>query len=1463
MYRRLISGMLACTMAFQLCAGTVYAAEKSGHVEQQTEYSTGEASEDAAQTQETSEDAHKEPERSSENLSRTEQESASEDTTKKESEPESAVITESTSEPESESTFHSELQSETQTTITTEISSETESAGASEAPSETESTEQTQVETETENVTNTMTETETETEHITQTETSEETAFTMESETESENASLLTFEKDSEEEIEEYEEGNPDFLYQAGGFQVMDLDVEVRSSQTRDDGIALLSEGDMDQLAATIYTALKNRETSIDVREYKFNNEVKADSQQLLMVYYAVVNDHPELYYVRTGYVKSILSESRIISKISPSYYNNIDDAAFARGVQQAKAAVSAGMDDLQTAIALHDYIVLNCEYDKKRLENGTMPNVSYGAYGVLADGIAVCQGYALAYKYLLNEFGIDSYIVTSDRMNHAWNIVEIDGALYQVDTTWDDPTWDKPGQVRHSYMFQSDEEFQKSYSGHSSHHDWYVTKGSGIVDIQADGAAYDNAFWKTVRSPLVYGKDDGQYYYVTSDRQLEGRAYDRYELGEAVTLLELETPYSGLALTGSKLYYNNNKEIAYLDLDSADAESVVRYTLAADDKENIYGFTREGNTIEYAKRASYEIQGISARYSFDDSKTYTVTFQDKFDTVFGIQKVAQGSYAAPPAETEVPAGYLFLEWEGNYTNVRRNETVNAVYEMIPYSITYELDGGTNVSGNVAEYNVETSRVLAPAVRDGYDFEGWYTDADYQEQITAIETGRTGDLTLYAKWALTNYAITYELGSNADNAGNPATYTIKTDTIRLEDPSRKGYVFEGWYTEPAYINDVTEIEKGSMGDRTLYAKWDPILYQITYELNEGINSQKNPAQYHIGMEDIVLQAPSRAHYNFEGWYADADFEKKIERIAAGSDGDLSLYAKWVRKPVYRVRFLDNAGKVLAESEIEEGAGASAPEQPDAPIGYRFERWDKTYTNVQEALDVQAVYSPIQYKIYYELNGAVNASGNPATYTVESADFSLAAPWHLNANLSFSGWYLDNGFQEQITTVRKGTTGDMTVYAKWESAWPIDIGTASGVTIERMAVVYKNGKVQKPIPTILWNGKKLANRKDFAVNYAGTPAEIGEYEVIITGKGDFTGTAKTSLNIVDASAMTSMNAVKVAQKIPAQIYVPSGNKIDESMAVLKNGSSQLVAGKDYKFVQSSYKGAGTYHVPVRGVGNQYIGELSTTFQIKPRPITDNGVKVGFEQGGSTQPYEKNGAQPKVVITYGGHTLTEGIDYTLSYKNNKKVGQTATVTITGRNNFTDKRSLTYRVGAGTLEHVAVSVPDKVANSRKGGFVSVPVLTEANGNKLKPGKDYDSSIVYKCDGRVLDRRADSVPAGKEVTVEFRITGKGSYNGTRNVTCTYKIIPANRNLAKAKATINHKHYFTGSKVTLNEADLTVTVGGVVLSKNDYEILPDTYVNNHKKGTAKVTIQGRGEYGGTKVVSFKIYERK
>ena len=162
-------------------------------------------------------------------------------------------------------------------------------------------------------------------------------------------------------------------------------------------------------------------------------------------------------------------------------------------------------------------------------------------------------------------------------------------------------------------------------------------------------------------------------------------------------------------------------------------------------------------------KRASYNISGNSPLYSFDESKTCTVTFQERDGTVLETRSVAEGSYAAPPDGLEIPQGYEFSGWEGNYCDVRQDETVTAVYTPVPYTITYELGEGTNPLSNVEEYTVETALRLEAPSKTGYDFEGWYTDAEYREQVTAIEQGTTGDVVLYAKWSPAQYKITYEL----------------------------------------------------------------------------------------------------------------------------------------------------------------------------------------------------------------------------------------------------------------------------------------------------------------------------------------------------------------------------------------------------------------------------------------------------------------------------------------------------------------------------------------------------------------------------------------------------------------------------------------------------------------------------------------------------------------------------
>lgn len=103
---------------------------------------------------------------------------------------------------------------------------------------------------------------------------------------------------------------------------------------------------------------------------------------------------------------------------------------------------ISPDMSDYEKELAIHDYIIHTTRYDYDRLHNGTIPDSSYTAAGVLINKTAVCEGYSEATKLLLNLIGIECEIVTGTANNtpHAWNIVKIDGEWYMLDTTYDDP---------------------------------------------------------------------------------------------------------------------------------------------------------------------------------------------------------------------------------------------------------------------------------------------------------------------------------------------------------------------------------------------------------------------------------------------------------------------------------------------------------------------------------------------------------------------------------------------------------------------------------------------------------------------------------------------------------------------------------------------------------------------------------------------------------------------------------------------------------------------------------------------------------------------------------------------------------------------------------------------------------------------------------------------------------------
>lgn len=131
---------------------------------------------------------------------------------------------------------------------------------------------------------------------------------------------------------------------------------------------------------------------------------------------------------------------------------------------------IDDNMSDEEKAQAAHDYLVRKCAYGYNGSDN------KHNAYGALVEHSPVCEGYSKAYKLILDELGIPCIVVNSASMNHAWNMVQIDGDWYHVDVTWDDPTVNGSDQgfsapVRHDYFLKSDASMRNDHYGWETSH--------------------------------------------------------------------------------------------------------------------------------------------------------------------------------------------------------------------------------------------------------------------------------------------------------------------------------------------------------------------------------------------------------------------------------------------------------------------------------------------------------------------------------------------------------------------------------------------------------------------------------------------------------------------------------------------------------------------------------------------------------------------------------------------------------------------------------------------------------------------------------------------------------------------------------------------------------------------------------------------------------------------------------
>ena len=433
-------------------------------------------------------------------------------------------------------------------------------------------------------------------------------------------------------------------------------------------------------------------------------------------------------------------------------------------------------------------------------------------------------------------------------------------------------------------------------------------------------------------------------------------------------------------------------------------------------------------------------------------------------------------------------------------------------------------------------------------------------------------------------------------------------------------------------------------------------------------------------------------------------------------------------------------------------------------------------------------------------------------------------------------------------------------------------------------------------------TVTWINNKQAGTATAVLNGTGKILEDGTVSGQYFGEKRITfkikGTALSANMVSWADGSKNVSVVYSGEEQEPGVRVSLQKKVKDENGKTVTQTVNLREYNDYYNV-GDYKvsylknvDAGTATVVITGVGG-YTGTVKKTFKITQADLTAEGTEAKIAAADNI-PFVKNGAKPAVVVTAklaNGNTvtLTEGKDYTVTYANNKAVseGKNLTekklplITVKGKGNFKGSVKQTFTITNKSLADaenpITVTVADVPANKSKGKFVSKPVVTDADGVKLKEKTDYTLTYSLITEGGAveLDTKTGIVNEPGSV-VRVTITGAGNYQGEGSVlTADYRITEFDFKKVTVKVVPKTLPY-TMKPVTLTEDDLVITmkVGtgkqAVVEelklitdgddTKDGYKIIG--YKNNVNKGTAQVILQGCGKYGGTKTVKFYIGTR-
>ncbi|MBV1758754.1 MAG: InlB B-repeat-containing protein [Dethiosulfatibacter sp.] len=429
-----------------------------------------------------------------------------------------------------------------------------------------------------------------------------------------------------------------------------------------------------------------------------------------------------------------------------------------------------------------------------------------------------------------------------------------------------------------------------------------------------------------------------------------------------------------------------------------------------------------------------------SVDYTFSTMPAENITLTARWTTVdYAITYVLDGgiNHTGNPSSYNIESGnitlgdasgktgYTFDDWytEAEFTNkvpaiaISAGETgaktFYAKWIANTYTIIFDKNTGDGTAsiGQGFIYDEPAKALTANTfIRDGYTFDGWSTNSDgtgtsYTNMQMVQNLVQSGTVSLYAKWKLVTYAITYQLNGGTQASVNPSSYTVESNDMALNDPNRdSGYGFIGWYDNASLTGTkVTSITKGSTGDKVLYAKWGFAgsftvtnngnnIFTITRNGN-GTSDAQNVGQQTVYFRTVNGSAIGGTHFSHQGGttaavtFTDGETTKTVTiteyGVATAYNGNIATSYSNIDR-TFQLEIVSVVGGGLLGSTIKATRTMAKNINYAVPIGtydYKVFATHTVNTEIKESIEG---WDGTQY---------TGLSGNPFTGRSDSANVS--------------------------------------------------------------------------------------------------------------------------------------------------------------------------------------------------------------------------------------------------------------------------------------------------------------------------------------------------------------------------------------------------------------------------------------------------------------------------------------